>query len=56
MSKQVDLINHMKKVLLKLFNPNKDGLFEDSFFLGGQFDPPSLIFQEELIYYQYNFI
>ena len=34
MSKQVDLINHMKKVLLKLFNLNKDGLYEGSFFWG----------------------
>ena len=31
-----------------IINPNKAGLFEGSFFWGGQFDPP-FIFQEELI-------
>ena len=34
-------------------NPNKAGLFEGSFFLGGgrQFDPSPFILQEELILY-----
>ena len=33
-------------------NPNKAGLFEDSFFWGGrQFDPSPFILQEELILY-----
>ena len=36
------------------FNPNKAGLFEGSFFWGGQFDP-SFIFKDELKQYQYNF-
>ena len=36
-------------------NPNKAGLFEGSFsWEGVQFDPP-LIFQEELIQFQYDF-
>ena len=39
---------------LIFFNPNRVGLFERSFFIGGgQFDCP-LIFPEELIQCQYN--
>ena len=37
------------------FNPNKDRLFEGSFFLEVSVWSP-LIFQEELIEYQYNFV
>ena len=32
---------------VSLLNPNKAGLFEGSFFWGGQFDPPSY-FQKNL--------
>ena len=37
-------------------NPNKAGLFEGSFSGGWVNLTPSLIFQEELIYNQHNFI
>ena len=43
-------------IWIKWINPNNAEVFEGSFFLGLQFDPPSLhflIFQEELIQYQY---
>ena len=37
-----------------ILNPNKAGLFEGSFFLGGQFGPP-FMFYKELAHYQYNY-
>ena len=40
-----------------MFNPNKAGLFEGSFSWGGEgLTLPSFTCQEELIWYQYNFI
>ena len=55
-------------IVLSFVNPNKAGLLEGSFFLGGGVggrlnltlpqNPPTspFIFQEDLVKYQYNFI
>ena len=44
----IHLIN-LQKLATEMFHPNKAGIFERSFFWGGQFEPPPFIAQGELI-------